>query len=144
MCSNFTSTGVSALVGFTYPVLHQGAKWYVDFYAMDQSRGEMRRKKYFISDDLKRHEKKRRAAEIIEALTKQLMTGWNPWVRSDDSRGFIPFEECLAKYLENVNRMDRKKTIQSYTSRVNILLEYQKECPLPITYIYQFDEVGKH
>lgn len=140
MCSNFSSNGTSALIGYTYPVLHQGVRWFVDFFAMDPSRNEMRRKRYYISNDLKRHEKKRRAAEIIEALTKQLMSGWNPWVRSDDSRGFIPFEECLAKYLENVNRMDRKKTIQSYTSRANILLEYQKECALPITYIYQFDE----
>ena len=46
----------------------------------------MRRKKYFISNDLKRNEKVRRAAEIIESLTQQLMTGWNPWISSDESR----------------------------------------------------------
>lgn len=140
MCATFRSNGVSSLVGFTYPVLHQGSKWYVDFYAMDPSRAEMRRKKYFISDDLRQNEKKRRAAEIIESLTKQLMSGWNPWVRSDESRGFILFEDCLNKYLEYVERMDREKTRACYRSRINILQEYISNTVIPIKFIYQFDE----
>lgn len=140
MCVNFRSNGVSSLVGFTYPVLHQGTKWYVDFYAIDPSLNEMKRKKYFISDGLKRNEKKRRAAEIIEALTKQLMSGWNPWVRTDESRGFIPFDDCLTKYLDYVERMDRAKTRACYRSRVNILKEYIETLVLPIKFVYQFDE----
>lgn len=112
------------MVGFTYPVLHHGKRWFVDFFAMDPSCNEMRRKKYFISEGLTLREKKRRAAEIMEAVTKQLMTGWSPWVRSDESRGFIPFEECLGKYLEYVERMDRAKTRASYRSRVNLVELY--------------------
>ena len=140
MCATTSNLGVSAMVGFTYPVLHQGKRWFVDFFAMDPSCNEMRRKKYFISEGLKLREKKRRAAEIIEAVTKQLMSGWNPWIRSDESRGFIAFEECLGKYLEYVERMDRAKTRASYRSRVNILLEFVKSRVLPIQYVYQFDE----
>ena len=34
------------LIGFTYPKLHEGKSWYVDFYALDPSTGEMRRKKF--------------------------------------------------------------------------------------------------
>lgn len=139
MCAKISEKGVSRLVGFTYPVLHQGAKWYVDFYAMDPSRNTMRRKKYFINDDLKRSEKVRRAAEIIESLTQQLMTGWNPWIASDESRGFVLFEDCIEKYLQAVERKDRKKTRDAYRSRVNILKEYLAECTLPIRYAYQFD-----
>lgn len=127
------------MVGFTYPVLHQGTKWYVDFYALDPARDEMRRKKYFISDDLKRNAKIRRAAEIIESLTQQLMSGWSPWVNKDEARGFIEFEECLNKYLEYVERKDRKKTRDAYRSRINILKEYIASCVLPIKYAYQFD-----
>lgn len=112
------------MVGFTYPVLHTGSKWYVDFYALDPSRNEMRRKKFFISSDLRISQKKRKAAEIMEAVTKQLKTGWNPWIPSDESRGFILFEECLGKYLEYVERMDRAKTRASYRSRVNLVELY--------------------
>lgn len=140
MCAKISEKGVSRLVGFTYPVLHQGTKWYVDFYAMDPSRNAMRRKKYFISNDLKRNEKVRRAAEIIESLTQQLMTGWNPWISSDESRGFVLFEDCLNKYMEYVERKDRKNTRDSYRPRVNIMKEYIAQCTLPIKYAYQFDE----
>ena len=73
---------------------------------------------------MKISQRKRKAAEIMEAVTKQLMTGWNPWVRSDESRGFIPFEESLGKYLEYVERMDRAKNRVSYRSRVNLVELY--------------------
>ena len=53
MCATTSNLGVSAMVGFTYPVLHQGKRWFVDFFAMDPSCNEMRRKKYFISEGLK-------------------------------------------------------------------------------------------
>ena len=97
MCTNFTSKGTSATIGYTYPVLHQGKNWFVDFFAMDPYQNKMRRKKYMIADDLKRNEKKRRAAEIIEAVTKQLMQGWNPWVTVNEARGYILFEEVIEK-----------------------------------------------
>ena len=43
----------SELLGFTYPKLHTGKSWYVDFYATDPTSGEMRRKKYKL-DGLKK------------------------------------------------------------------------------------------
>ena len=88
----------------------------------------MKRKRYYISDDLKISEKKKRAAEVIEVLTKQLSQGWNPWVNVNESRGFVLFELCLQRYLNYVERMNRAKTRQSYRSRVNILKEYHY-CP---------------
>lgn len=139
MCAKIAQKGISQLVGYTFPVLHQGPKWYVDFYALDPSRNTMRRKKYFITDDMKTSEKKRRAAEIIESVTKQLMQGWNPWVTVNDARGYIPFEEVCEKYLQGVEARDRKKTRDSYRSRLNMLKKYIGTCTLPIKYAYQFD-----
>lgn len=139
MCPKFQTGKVSNLVGYTYPTLHKGKDWYVDFYAFDPAGNKMRRKKYFIGKDLKLSEKNRRAAEIIEVASKQLMQGWNPWVTADESRGFIPFEDCIKRYLEYVDRMDRKKTRESYRSRVNILKEYVSSIVTPIKYVYQFD-----
>ena len=57
-----------------------------------------------------------------------------------ESRGYILFEEVLERYLEYVDRKDRKKTRESYRSRANILLEYIKtRTHNPIKYAYQFD-----
>ena len=139
MCSKFRTGSISKLVGYTYPTLHKGERWFVDFFALDPVSNGMKRKRYYIGNGLKISEKKRRAAEIIETLTKQLMQGWNPWANADDSRGFVLFEDCMQRYLDHVERMDRKKTRQSYTSRVNILKEFIETLGTPIKYAYQFD-----
>ena len=139
MCANFLSGNVSELVGYTYPKLHKGKDWYVDFYARDPVTNKMRRKKYWIASELRISEKVRRATEIINVISKQLMEGWNPWVSADTSRGYVLFDNCLERYLEHVDRMDRKKTRQSYHSRVNILREFIASQTTPIKYAYQFD-----
>ena len=134
MCSNFRTGNVSSLIGYTSPTLHKGVRWFVDFFALDPASNDMRRKRYYIGNNLTIAEKKRRASEIIQVLTVQLSQGWNPWVTADDARGFVAFDECLKRYLEYVERMDRKKTRDSYRSRTNILKEYLKTMPTPIYY----------
>lgn len=140
MCSKVQGSNVSELVGYTYPKLHKGKEWYVDFYAKDPVTNKMRRKKYSISTELRVAERNRRATEIINVVSQQLMKGWNPWVTTDNSRGYVLFEDCLKRYLEYVDRMDRKKTRQSYHSRVNVLKEYIATRTTPLKYAYQFDE----
>ena len=140
MCTNFRTGNLSKVLGYTMPTLHQGPRWYVDFYCIDPAQNKMRRKRYYIGDGMKVSDKKRRAAEIIEVLTKQLLQGWNPFVATDETRGFVKFDDCVERYLEHVDRMDRKKTRDSYRSRVNILKEYIATLPSPILYVYQFDE----
>ena len=139
MCANFLSGNVSELVGYTYPKLHKGKDWYVDFYARDPATNKMKRKKYWITSELRVSEKLRRATEIINVISKQLMEGWNPWVTNDESRGFVHFENCLERYSEYVDRMDRKRTRQSYSSKVNILKDFIATLSNPIEYAYQFD-----
>lgn len=139
MCSKFRTGNISDLVGYTPPTLHKGVRWFVDFTAIDPARNEMRRKRYYIADSLSISDKKRKATEIIQVLTKQLIQGWNPWVTSDETRGFVSFDNCLERYIEYVDRMDRKKTRQSYHSRVNILREFIASQTNPIKYAYQFD-----
>ena len=139
MCSNFCNGKSSDIVGYTPPTLHKGVRWFVDFTSLDPARGLMRRKRYYIKDSLSVSEKKRRASEIMDVLTKQLAQGWNPWVTDDESRGFVYFDNCLERYLDYVDRMDRKKTRQSYRSRVNILREFITSQVNPIKYAYQFD-----
>lgn len=107
------------MVGFTYPVLHTGSKWYVDFYALDPSRNEMRRKKFFISSDLKISQRKRKAAEIMEAVTKQLMTGLagTPGFEVMRAVASFPSRKVLASTL-NMSRGWTGQRIVPATARV--------------------------
>jgi len=129
------------LIGFTYPKLHEGKSWYVDFYALDPSTGEMRRKKFKLDGIPRISAKRRRAAEIIEAVTRQLRHGWNPWVNTQESRGFTLLSDCLDRYLEYVDKKgDRYKTKMRYRSSVNILREYFDSLVVPPKYVYQFNQ----
>ena len=139
MLSSRSAKTTPQLVGFTYPKLHTGKNWYVDFYAFDPATGEMRRKKFMLDGITKIAEKRRKAAEIIEQIMRQLREGWNPWVNTQESRSFTTLQDCLDRYMEYVAKKSRTKTKHSYQSRVNILLQYLSSCVLPIKYAYQFD-----
>ena len=127
------------VLGFTYPRLHTGKKWFIDFFALDPISGEMKRKKYHIDNIEKIGERRKYAAELIAATLRKLRSGWNPWVNTQESRGFTLLSDCLARYMEYVERKSRTKTKHSYQSRVNILNQYLSSCVLPIKYAYQFD-----
>lgn len=128
-----------AMIGYSYPQLHTGKKWYIDFYAFDPVLGEMRRKKFMLNGIKSLRERKRKATELLEALMHQLRDGWNPWVNAQESRGFTLLSEVLDRYMEYIERKSRTKTKHSYQSRVNILNQYLSSCVLPIKYAYQFD-----
>ena len=130
---------LSEVLKFTYPKLHTGTKWYVDFYAYDPADGSMRRKKYHLDSIEKITERRRRANELVESLTKLLRTGWSPWVDVDSNRGYTLFTEALNKYEAYVNKKPKYKTRKAYLSRLKILREYNDNRVLPIRYCYQYD-----
>ena len=100
MLSRTQGTCISQLNGYSYPKLHKGKKWYVDFYANEPVTNEMKRKKYFIDMDLSVADRYKRAAEIITTLSKKLFEGWNPCVEVLETRGYTLFTDVLERYLE--------------------------------------------
>lgn len=140
MCATLTKkNSLAEVLGFTYPKLHSGKSWYIDFCSYDPSQGKMRRKKYMLDSIGKVTERRKRAAEMIESLLKLLRSGWSPWVNTDDNRGYILLEDALNKYLATIDKMPKYKTRKSYTSRLNILREYISGLLLPPKYVYQFN-----
>lgn len=140
MCSarkNFSSK--SEVLSFTYPKLHTGKSWYVDFFSFDPATETMRRKKYMLDSIPKVTDRRKRAAELIESLLKMLRAGWSPWVNVDDNRGYTPLSDALEKYEKSLEKLPKIKTRQSYGSRLNVLREYIGSLLLPPRYVYQFD-----
>lgn len=130
---------LSEVLKFTYPKLHTGSKWYVDFYAYDPATDTMRRKKYHLDNIEKITERRKRANEMIESLTKLLRSGWSPWINAETNRSYTLLEDALQKYEAYVERMPKYKTRKSYTSRLNIFRKYNASRLLPIRYVYQYD-----
>lgn len=140
MCSarkNYTSK--SEVLNFTYPKLHTGKSWYVDFFSYDPAAGLMKRKKYMLDSIGKVTERQKRAAELIESLLKLLRSGWSPWVHVDDNRGYTLLSEALDKYEKSLDKLPKRKTRLSYGSRLNVLREYIATLVLPPRYVYQYN-----
>ncbi len=137
-CQKICSTAAEML-GYTYPRLHEGKNWFVDFFAFDPAEGRMKRKKFMLDSIPKKSERRKKAAEIIETVTRKLRGGWNPWVNTQESRGFILLSDVISRYIGYIERKSRKKTMHTYLSRINILNQYLSSCVLPIKYAYQFD-----
>lgn len=128
----------SEVLNFTYPKLHKGKSWYVDFFSLDPATGTMRRKKYMLDGVAKITERRKRGAELIESLLKLLRSGWSPWVNVDDNRGYTLLSEALTKYEKSFERLTKLKTRQNYASKLNVLREYIDGLLLPPKYVYQF------
>lgn len=129
----------SEVLGFTYPKLHTGKSWYVDFTSLDPATGTMRRKKYMLDSIAKVNDRRKRATELIESLLKMLRSGWSPWVDVNDNRGYTLLEDALYKYEKHLEKQPKLKTRQNYGSRLNVLREYIRQLVIPPKYIYQYN-----
>lgn len=131
----------ASILGYSLPVIHDTtkSKIYVDFYAIDPATNEKRRKKMFVSAPTKR-EAKKRAQELASTITAKLREGWNPWVNESNGRNYALITDVLDRYQDYVERMDRRKTVLSYLSRLNILRKFIESRPLPLKYVFQLDK----
>lgn len=100
----------------------------------------MRRKKIHVDKYPSVYIQKRHASIIIKTITEKLLSGWNPWCESATGRSFTPLNDIIEKYIEYVGRTGRKKTIQNYSSKLKIMLEFNGQKAVPIRYAYQFDK----
>lgn len=129
---------------WTYPTLHKGARWYVDFYILDPSSGVMRRKKYMLSRYKTVRARKEMARQKIMWIVEEIKNGWNPWVKARTTREFTPWGTVLSRYKEYLLVADRKellkhKTVYDYQSRVKIFEQFLDENDIHLEYVYQFD-----
>ena len=129
---------------WTYPTLHKGARWYVDFYIFDPARGMMRRKKYMLSRYKTVKARNEMAKQKIMWIVEEVKNGWNPWVKARTTREFTPWDTVVSRYKEYLLAADRKellkhKTVYDYQSRVKIFELFLDESDTHLQYIYQFD-----
>lgn len=140
MCPDTSEKTNSHIISYSLPRLHTGKTWYVDFRALDPVRGEWRRKKYHLDGIAKKSDRRQRAAELISALTEKLQSGWLPWCEIENSRAYTLLEDVIGRYSEYIRKSGRKKTFNSYSSRLNVLKEYMQTLVRPPLYAYQFDK----
>jgi len=117
---------------WTYPVLHQGRQWYVDFFAYDPSRGRMRRKKFMLDRYKQKKARRTMASELICSLVQKLKSGWNPFVNGTRTRSFLPWENVMERYRQYLEisvakKQLKAKTAYDYGSRLKQMEQFQEE-----------------
>lgn len=134
------------VLDFTMPRLHKGKKWYVDFYAYDPASGKMRRKKYMLDHYDTSRGRQAMASMMVAELFHKFRAGWNPFVKTDLTRGFTEFDVVIERYQAFVNAAMEKGTLKrktaiDYLSRLRQLLLYISESGVEIKLINQFNTV---
>lgn len=132
------------LIPYSYPKLHTGKRWFVDFTCYDPVTQTMRRKKYHLDSIKKISDRRQRAAEMIAVLLVRLKSGWTPWASRVSSRLAENVPYILQHYLTYITALNQRKimkdkTFTDYSSRLKMLIYYNEHLHEPIAYAYQFD-----
>lgn len=146
MCSTKRrGASLNSIIPYTLPKLHNGKNWYIDFKAYDPLEQKMKRKKYMLDSIDKISVRKKRATELIANISRQLLSGWNPWADTSNSRQYTLFDDVVELYNKYLIKFHKSKvfkesTFADYKKRIRVLSEYNKKRFNPIIYIYQFDK----
>lgn len=138
------TASVYEIKNFTYPKLHTGKDWYIDFYAFCPASGTMRRKKIKLNHISKIGERRKYAEGLIKRTILNLERGWNPWIEAENSRSYHYFKDVCDRYKQYIEKLlndnlYREDTYISYMSYLRNIEKWNQEKNVPIRYIYQFD-----
>jgi integrase len=130
---------------FTYPDLHTGKEWYINFYAFDPARNEMRRKRVKLNHIKKIGDRRKYADGLLKRLITKLEKGWNPWIEAENEKAYHFFKDVVVHYKRFTEKMFsdgiyREDTYISYTSYLRNIEQWNDSRKIPITYIYQFND----
>ena len=104
MCSTKRrGASLNSIIPYTLPKLHTGKNWYIDFKAYDPLEQKMKRKKYMLDSIDKISVRKKRATELIANISRQLLSGWNPWADTSNSRQYTLFDDIVAVSYTHLN-----------------------------------------
>lgn len=129
----------NSTIGYTYPKAHTGKKNFVDYFYFLPDTGEKKRVKKFFDHIKKKSERKAEMDNYIHRTASLLRTGWRPFHSNTTDRSYKSFKEVLDLYIVGLKKYEAAKTINSYTSRVNILKEYLESESMSDIYCYEFD-----
>lgn len=142
--NNSDSASLDQIRQFTFPTLRENKDaWYIEFYAYDPLFKKMRRKRIKINRIKSIRDRRKYAHTVIQRLTQQLISGWNPWIEQD-AEAVVLFSDICEKYSKYNDKMFkdgyfREHTYNNHHFRLKKLIEFNNQRIVPITYFYQLD-----
>ena len=139
---NFLST--REIIGYTLPRIHRGKSYYVDFFAYDPTTDRLKRKRYMLDRYHNKAEREKIAAVLVYNLTHKLLSGWNPFVNTTNTRQYTELGVVFDRYSTYIEAAEKKgilksKTATDYRSRLKQLSIFTEEVGAKIKYAYQLN-----
>ncbi len=133
------------VISYSYPKLHKGKTWYVDFLSYDPVEQKMRRKKYHLDGIKSLRERQARAAELIANITQRLREGWCPWVDAETKRQYTQMAQIFSIYSDYIAKLLRigsikRNTWLSWKSYMVVFSEWAEGSTAHLVYAYQLDK----
>ncbi len=133
-----------ALISYKPPRLVTGKSWCIAFYAFDPILGTLRKKRIKLNHINPVSSRRLYANELIKRLNEKLISGWSPWIESENSNAYKHFTEVCEKFRMLLSRQlnsgeIRPESFSSYTSYLKNIEVYNEEKG-GIRYIYQLDQ----
>lgn len=140
-----TGARVYSVTEFSWPRLHTGKTWYVDFRCYDPEGKCMRRKKYHLDGIKGNAARRERAAELIAKISYKLQHGWNVWAEQADGVRHYSFysnvKTFYRRYLDKLlaSGVVKGSTHTRYVSYFNVFNQWLETVRAePVVYVYQF------
>lgn len=128
---------------YSLPQLSTGKDWYIVYNAYDPAAGRMRRKRMRVTPKIKKTSERRQyAQDVMQRLTEQLRSGWNPWITYQASEAYTSWTEACDNYRSTLGRLKadgclKEKTIYGYLRMLDTFNDWASDQQL--RYTFQFD-----
>jgi integrase len=123
---------VISLVDFVPAELRENQTWKIVYYVKCPYENKLKRKENRVRPIKNKSERRKLGRKMVLEINKKLERGWNPFINSNEVRGFVKFSEAARVFLDRAkkevkNGQKREDTYRSYKSFINNILEYLKE-----------------
>lgn len=124
--------------------LRIGKEWYIEYYVFNPVNSQLVRKKIRLNYIDKVSDRRAYANNLIRRLNAELEKGWNPFFANESEKSYSLLTTAIKSFMNfNTKKVAdgdlRQMTLQSYVSKMNILLNYIEENKLQDCHVYQFN-----
>lgn len=126
------------LIDYIPAKLHEGKRWYVDYYVKTPVSNELKRKQIKLNRIKNLAERRRFAKRLVQKINIKLANGWNPLIEKDAGKSFFTLKQVSEIYLKD-KRTLRPATKKTYVELQNRLLDWVKKVYKEDLYIINID-----
>ena len=129
------------MLNFRYAELSENStRWYVYFYVINPSSGNLERKRIYINYCKSLSNKKRYALRLIERINDRLDEGWNPFINEKSQKQYTPLIKALDFVQSYKNTYIRPRSMVEYNHRFKLLKEWLQKNKKDKIYVFEFTE----